>query len=294
MRVDFFLLVMALFLLPVRGSADTPEKAVLDLRFIESFKIADKKHGFVEPSGLSLSHSGDSFWSVSDDTKAIFNLGLDGKVRKSASFPLDVNDLEGIILDPSGELLYAVQEKNNQIIKIDVADRNMLVRRALADMEGYDAIAPLLANSSRNKGLEGITLDPEDGTIYVIVESEPRLLVLVSPDLQAITGHRVLSAESGFVDDVENDRGLDISGLAYDQRDGRIWIVSEKGARVFRYDLASNRAQSAPLLIPDGDDIKRLKGAEGVAFDARTHRLYILTDKDKRSRLYVFEVRPEG
>ena len=51
----------------------------LQLELLEHFPIRDISSGLNEPSGLALNRSGSKFYTVSDDTKVIFNSNLQEK-----------------------------------------------------------------------------------------------------------------------------------------------------------------------------------------------------------------------
>ena len=50
----------------------------LQLELLEQYPIVDAVSGLNEPSGLTLDHRGTSFYTVSDDSKLIFNLDFQG------------------------------------------------------------------------------------------------------------------------------------------------------------------------------------------------------------------------
>ena len=52
----------------------------LQLELLEHYPIKYTISGLNEPSGLTLDHGGSSFYTVSDDSKLIFNLDLQGKL----------------------------------------------------------------------------------------------------------------------------------------------------------------------------------------------------------------------
>jgi uncharacterized protein YjiK len=291
MRASFgqALLLLAAMTLPYDAARGADDGA-FSLRFVESRKIHDGGSGFTEPSGLGLARSGSAMWSVSDDTEMVFSLDLNGNVRPGASFPLDSTDLEGIAVDGPGRYILAVQESGNRIHVIDVETRRLIGTRAISEMAGYDEIGALIAAPSGNKGLEGITIDAERGTVFLIIEGEPRLLLIVAPDLSEISEYRDLSAAAGFADPDTPDKKLDVSGLSHDPGGNDLWIVSDQAGRVFRYDLENGRATSAALLYRKDGEVKRIKKAEGVAYDAEARRLYVVNDRAKKSRLFVFEV----
>ena len=93
-----------------------------------------------------------------------------------------------------------VKEENNEIIKIQVDTQEVVARKRLAEMTGYDTVKQYFPVNEENKGLEGITWNTTTGTIFVIKEGHPGVLVEVSSDLQTIQTHQVLNDKNGFSD----------------------------------------------------------------------------------------------
>ena len=52
----------------------------LQLELLEHHPIRDAASGLNEPSGLALDRQGTSLYTVSDDTRIIFNLDLQGRI----------------------------------------------------------------------------------------------------------------------------------------------------------------------------------------------------------------------
>jgi uncharacterized protein YjiK len=198
--------------------------------------------------------------------------------------------LEGIVLDPTCQFLYTVKEPVNEIIKIKIDTQKVVDRRRLEDMAGYDAVEHFFTGSESNKGLEGITWNNKAGTIFVMKEKVPGLLVELSSDMQTIISHQLLNAKNGFRDTEVGPDVLDFSDICYDQSRDRFWIVSDKAKRLFLYDWNSNKViQSATLGYGRNGEYREIKKAEGVEVDPGTNHLYVVSDEE--ARLYVFDIR---
>ena len=261
----------------------------LSLIYLDRFEIENKAAGLNEPSGLALSYERDALWTVSDKTKKVFKLALDGKLQKDKSFKIPDRGLEGIAIDPNGDFLFLVKEDKNEIIKLNTITQEVADRRLLYDIEGYTTIAQYFVDSPPNKGLEGITWNTDTGSIFVIKEGIPGLLVEISPDLETIQGHILLTNENGFIDDEAVGDKLDFSGIAYDQNRKHFWIVSDKGQRLFLYDWQQNQViQSFTLGYGTNGEYKEIKKAEGVAIDPDSNRLFVVSDKE--ARLYIYNI----
>ncbi len=260
------------------------------LTYLERYDIKDDDEGLEEPSGLALSPGHDGFWTISDDTKKVFKLDREGRVEKDDSFEIPVKGLEGITLDSTGEFLLAVKEETNEIVSMEIAEREANDPQPLAGMAGYDAIAQYFAGGGENKGLEGITWNTHSNTVFVVKEGLPGLLVEVSADLKTIMGHRVLNQDNGFTDTNLSSDEIDYSGLCYDAVRKAFWIVSDKAKRVYLYDWTQDRVvHSAPLGYGRDGEYEEVEKAEGIAVDPRANRLYLVSDEE--AKLYIFDVR---
>ncbi len=261
----------------------------LSITYLKRSKIADKSEGLKEPSGLALSHGGKSLWTISDDAKIIYKLGIDGVRNRSDYFKIDSKGLEGITLDSDGDHLYAVQESKNAIIKINVTSETESETHRLSEMQGFSLVEDDFEVDQNNKGLEGITLMPS-GDLLVIKEGGPGLLVEVSADLAEIRSVVRLDRDRGFFDDDTEPEAIDFSGICYDNKRNLLWIVSDKAKRVYLFDRAINQVtQSFALGYGQRGEYQEIKKAEGITIDPDTDRLYIVSDEE--ARLYIYQVR---
>ncbi len=262
----------------------------LSLTYLDRFSIEDKSKGLCEPSGVTLSHQKDALWTISDDTKKVFKLDLNGKLIKGESFKIPEKGLEGLVLDPTGRFLLGIKEETNEIMKIKIDAEKVADRNPLDKMVGYDSIASFFAGGEDNKGLEGIAWNDTTGTIFVLKEGVPGLLVEVSADLQTIRSHQLLNQDNGFHDNDLNSDEIDFSGICYDSSRHCFWIVSDKAKRLFLYDCAAEKVtQSFRLGYAHKGKYREIEKAEGVEIDPDSNRLYIVSDKE--AMLYVFDIR---
>ncbi|MBE9028973.1 SdiA-regulated domain-containing protein [filamentous cyanobacterium LEGE 11480] len=244
--------------------------------------------GLCEPSGLALAHEKNALWTISDDTKKIFKLGLNGDLKKGKSLKIPDKGLEGIVLDPTGKFLLVVKEENNEIIKIAIETQAVAARQRLDAMIGYEAINYL--TGAENKGLEGIAWNQTTGTLFVMQEGLPGLLLEVSSDLKTIQSHQLLNQENGFCDAEVDAADIDFSDICYDDHRNCFWIISDRAKRLFLYNWSRNTVlQSSRLGYSKNGKYREIEQAEGIAIDPDTNSLYIVSDKD--ARLYVFDIR---
>ena len=260
------------------------------LTYLDRYDIECKESGLTEPSGLTLSHGKKALWTISDDTKKIFKLSRDGKLKEHDSFEILDMGLEGITLDPGGTYLFVVKEETNEVIQIQIGIRQVVARKPLADMTRYDTVEHYFNNSQFNKGLEGIAWNSKTGTIFVMKEGVPGLLIEISSDLKEILSHQLLNNENGFGDMEVSEEKLDFSDLCYDQQRDRFWIISDTARKLFLYDWNSNSViQSSKLGYGVKGEYREIEKSEGVSIDSDANRLYVVSDAEVR--LYVFDVR---
>ncbi|MEM1076750.1 MAG: SdiA-regulated domain-containing protein [Pseudomonadota bacterium] len=267
----------------------TPLKAQTNmLELIESYKVADKSEGFFEPSGLSLSSVDGFLWSVSDEASKLHLLGVDGKLKSAFKIPEDLGtDLEGVAGRKDGSVLL-LQETDRSIVMIQPTDPIKVNSTPISSLRGYDKIAARLAENPLNKGPEGITVDPDSGQIFLVIEGQPRLLLIISPDIDEVIEAIPLTAQTGFVSSRTDDDELDISGVAWSGKTRSLWILSDEGRRIFVFDPGVQTVKPIDLVYSKKDKVKEVKNPEGIALDESGGVLYIVTDDRKKSRLYAF------
>ena len=111
------------------------------IELLEHHPIRDAISGLNEPSGLALDRQGTSLYTISDDTKIIFNLDLQGKIIPDSSFHINIKDLEGIAVTADNKTILAVQEESNSIIRFDIFSKKEIQRIPLTTPKNYDQIS---------------------------------------------------------------------------------------------------------------------------------------------------------
>ena len=265
----------------------------LRLELISRHRIRDPGIGLNEPSGLSLNADGTALYTVSDDTKAIFCMDLEGRVSIHDCFFIPTQGLEGIAISTDGTQLLAVQEETNSLITIDIISRRELHQRPLSAMAHYSSLAEHFPDQPDNKGLEGITVNTTNEHVFVVKEAEPGLLIELDAACSTILSSRQLSEANGFSHPELRSDQLDFSGLSYDRQRDTLWITSDKGQCLFHYDWHGDAVLQRLDLVftpndKPNDKPKRIRKAEGVAIDPDRGRVYVVSDRD--ARLYVFNL----
>ena len=283
----FVLAALAMFFLSGGYGFSAPAKSEkLVLRFVSSDKIADRSQDFTEVSGLSLSENG-GFWAVSDDTARLFRLDEAGKVQKKETLHA-VPGLEGVTFDLAGGRILTVREDTSEIL--DVAPDGRITRHPILAMQGAGSLAEHFTESDSNDGLEGITIDPETGSVFVVKERRPRLLIEVAPDLSQVRRIVPLTGSAGFVSDRAEDDRLDVSGLAWDGQRQGLWITSDTGQALYFFCFATMQARGWALMREARGKSRRVENAEGVALSLDGQTIFIVTDDGKDSRLLTYRI----
>ncbi|MGG7644805.1 SdiA-regulated domain-containing protein [Rhodovulum sp. YNF3179] len=280
---------MTLWPLPGRtdaGRADPPRQ----LTYIGSYPFHQGKAGLKEPSGLTLDPVSGGFLTVSDDSRHVFRTDDAGKVTGVLPKIDGLSDPEGIALAPGTGRRLILAEEDAAIFAVDAAPPYTVQRRALLEIPGSDMLRDALGGDPGRLGPEGITVDPVTGTVWVVNERAPRLLVELSPGLDEIRAVTALTSELGFVSRDVADARLDVSGLAHDRRRGGIWMSSDTGKCLFFWPRRGGPAHRFDLLWQDGEDIRRIDNAEGVTLNAAGDRLFVVSDDGKDSRFFVYGI----
>jgi len=279
-------LLSVLFVFVDYGMAAPAKNEDMTLHFVGSDRIADRSHDFTEVSGLSLSDN-DGFWAVSDGAARIFRLDDAGKVRKKETLHA-LPGLEGVTFDPVGRRILAVREDTSEIL--EVAPNGRITRHSILAMEGAGSLAEHFTATDANDGLEGITIDPKTGTVFVVKERGPRLLIEIAPDLSRVRKIMPLSGSAGFVSDRAEDNHLDVSGLAWDGQRQGLWITSDTGQALYFFCFATMKARGWALMREAAGKSRRVANAEGVALSLDGQTIFIVTDDGKDSRLLTYRI----
>ncbi|MBK7631477.1 MAG: SdiA-regulated domain-containing protein [Ignavibacteriales bacterium] len=203
-----------------------------------------------EPSALTTSFDGKSFWSVGDSDSMVFKLDLDGKVIKS--FLVNGEDLEGITVIDS-TLLAVILERTREVVVLDTSGKE--IRRKKFDLKGR-----------LNEGLEGICYDVNTKNFYFVNEKRPGLMI---------------KTDSSFAEIFRKELNLanDYSDLFYSKDDNTLWILSDESKKIIQTDLNGNKILE--YLI----DVEQ---PEGLVVDYKNKKVFIVSDK--KEALYEFNL----
>ncbi|TVQ66262.1 MAG: hypothetical protein EA360_06480 [Balneolaceae bacterium] len=224
-----------------------------------------------------------------------------GELTFLASYALSVEDPSGLTMDMSGQFLWTVSDMQGGSV-YSISFRGEI----------------LGALSYRGDDMEGITMNPTDGTLWVL---EERLRQAVQLDITGQVLQRVqipvnapnendgpegiaINPENGhlyilneklpreFIELDRNQRVVrraavqfgrpfhldDLSGLFYDQVNQEFWMVSDESAKIVVTNM-----NLEPQTVYNLDRTK----FEGIAVDPERRRIYLVNDEE--DRLYIYE-----
>lgn len=203
-----------------------------------------------ELSDLSSYIKADEFLTVSDTLSKVYVISATGDVIRTLNY--DGNDLEGVTYVPVDSTIYALEERNKEIVKLDTNGNKIL------------KFPVELNNVYEKHGLEGISFNPVNEHLYVVSEKLPSLLIEMTLSGEVVDWHELNFAK-------------DYSAVYYDPLDGSLWILSDESEIVAKCDLSGIPIKKYRTGIPK---------CEGLVVDSENARIFIITDQI--SVLYVF------
>ncbi len=252
----------------------------LELKYMSNLPLHLPEIGLTEPSGLAIAADGSGFWIVSDETKTVFLLDADGEIRPFLGRDDRMRDLEGVAVDTRTAQLLAVSERTSSIIVVSLSPPHRLEVIEVGALPTPTNLADALEDD--DNGLEGIAVDPDTGSVFVLKERDPRLLIEIAPTLD-----RVITVRN--LDSVLPD-GEDVSGLTLDSVRKGFWIVSDVGKSVHFLPYTGNPVVTLDLFWRDKDRKRKLDNAEGAALSPDGRYLFVISDDDKSSRLVQYQI----
>lgn len=167
-----------------------------------------------EPSDIALSPLGQSFYVVSDDQAAVYEIDMTGKViRQSKTLGIE---LEAVCARP--DFLYVVDETPRKVFQLDYNTLEV-VRTFHVPYSG-----------GRNKGFESITYNEKKKCFVLITEKDPIYIFELDADFRQINEYRWKNAR-------------DISSATYYA--DHVWLLSDEDMTVFKcspdnYEVIAN------------------------------------------------------
>lgn len=196
-----------------------------------------------EPSGLGISPDGKSLWTVSDESRRVYHMDLQG--RMLGQFETESKDLEGIAVIHEDSVAI-IAERSRKLVIYDSGGK--LVRSFGINFAGSD-----------NAGPEGLAYDSQQKEFLVLKES-PGILVTVDMQGRELERTELKMAE-------------DYSDLFFEQTRRQFWVLSDVSKSIHVLD------HSLKLLAAFAVNIDDL---EGLAVHPETGRIYLVSDSQSR------------
>lgn len=203
-----------------------------------------------EPSDLALSFDKKYLWTVSDQNSTVYMINKKGKILKS--FKVDAEDLEGITVIDSTKLA-VIAERTREVLVIDTS--GAVIRRAKLNLKGR-----------LNEGIEGICYDPQENSFYLVNEKRPGLLIITDSEMKIKSKTELKFAKDYSAISFDNfDNSLWVlsdesrkfykidrkgkvlqefqifinqpEGIAVDQKNKKVFIVSDQTEKLYEFDL---------------------------------------------------------
>lgn len=195
-----------------------------------------------ETSGLSYYKFENTLLTVSDHSDRVYVITFEGEVLDSLIY--EGKNLEGVVYDAAHSHIYVVEEHTNEVVQLDTIG-NELNRFAIE-----------LNNTDPGHGLEGISMNPVTGHLFVVSEKSPSILFELKTD-----GEIVNQYDLGFMEDY--------SSVFYEASEDKLWILSDQSKLLVKCDLTGKPLEYFGTGISD---------AEGNVVDKVTSRARIVTD----------------
>ena len=230
-------------------------------------------------SGLTWNPQSRGLFLINNRPPKIVELALDGSQKRVISLS-GFHDTEGIT-HIRNSLFAVVEEKRRTICIFEIHREATSINRDDAEIIVVDP------EPAGNKGLEGISYDPENKCFYVVKEKGPRKI------------HRVPWAkETGSPGSMsqpfniqKNSLSLkDLSGIYYHPGSNNLLLLSDKSASLVESTVDGKELSRISLKKSQKTGLQSsIRQAEGITMDSRGI-LYISSEPDL---LYIF-MKPDG
>lgn len=218
----------------------------IEYEMVDSFPVKVS-----EPSGLAYDPQTDTLWTVRDGGGGIYQLDKQGELLTIIDIP--TNDLEGIAYNPLGDTFLLAEERHREILEID-RQGNVLRKIAVPIQWRMWHI---------NHGIEGVSINPKDGHIFVVNEKSPKAVI-------------ELDKNGNITKSFEVEEADDLSGIHYDYPSDNLLVLSHESKKIMEFTPEGILISAFPVDIPR---------AEGITKDADGN-IYVICEKS--ATLYVF------
>ena len=200
-----------------------------NLTYLDRFDIENKEKGLREPSGLALSQGGDSLWTISDDTKKIFKISLDGDLINNDSFAIHDKGLEGITWNSNTGTFFVMKEAKPGLL-IELCPDLLSIRdhRLLNEANGF--IDREVAADSID--FSDLCYDGSRDCFWIISDKARKLFMYDWNSNKVIQSCKLAYGKGGKYEQIEKAEGVVI-----DPDNHRLYVVSDEEARLYLFDL---------------------------------------------------------
>ena len=146
-----------------------------------------------EPSGLAYDPKTNTLWTVSDGGGGLSQLNTRGEPLREMDFTS--NDLEGIAYKPATDTFLLAEERTREILEIDRQGKILWVAKVPTDYSWWNLL-------QRNHGIEGVAYDQKSGSIFVVNEKSPRVVI------ELIEGDVITRSRKAFRPSISDSLGL--------------------------------------------------------------------------------------
>jgi len=215
-------------------------------------KVLSTQLDVPEPSGLTLGLNG-QLYTVSDPpNNRVYVLDAVGNYLKTLSYHGD--DLEGVSFDPQDSTLWIIEEGLSELVHIDTSGEELSRWQVAFEVDDM------------NQGFEGILRDVAKNEIIIATQAGPPNLIMLDSNMQirSVVDMAFASNLTGIcrgrsVDEIflisDKDQklfiwsetegllgqyhfgGTQIEGVAFDEINGRIYLVSDSKSELYVYQF---------------------------------------------------------
>ena len=207
-------------------------------------KVKEYNISVKEPSGLCFGPGKNTLLTVSDNSNNIYEISLTGEIIRILDYTGE--DLEGITYCEESNLIAVTEERKREVVFIDY--------NSGAETGRYEIAT---GGNTENKGLEGISYNPNNNAYYMVNEDLPGEMIVWNKDYGIIN-----KTNLNFADDY--------SGIFVDTKNALLWILSDESKALFKCDYNGKELTGYSL------DYNKY---EGVAVDSENNIIYLVNDK---------------
>lgn len=231
-----------------------------------------------EASGVTWNWDSDTLFVVSDDGSSIVEVDKTGVLLDRMRFFGTFDDPEGITYIGNDQLVIADERVRDARLLDWLGNDTVLVLATLPTVD--------LGSTVDNIGLEGISLDPRDGSFITVKEVSPQEVNLNTLDFVTETGTvtPLFVPALGVADIADVQVLATVPSLAGTADEDHLLILSQESARLLEVDRSGN-------VLSQFSFAGLSTSAEGVTIDG-DGVIYVVDENGKTPRLFVLEPPP--